>query len=61
LEPVRLHLKLTLGYAVTSSRPVLITGTAGFIGFHLSQRLLAEGRQVIGLDSMNEYYDVFLK
>jgi len=46
---------------VTSSRPVLITGTAGFIGFHLSQRLLAEGRQVIGLDSMNEYYDVSLK
>ena len=46
---------------MTSSRPVLITGTAGFIGFHLSQRLLAEGRQVIGLDSMNEYYDVSLK
>jgi UDP-glucuronate 4-epimerase len=46
---------------VTSSRPVLITGAAGFIGFHLSQRLLAEGWQVIGLDSMNEYYDVTLK
>ena len=46
---------------MTSSRPVLITGAAGFIGFHLCQRLLAEGRQVIGLDSMNEYYDVTLK
>ncbi|TPK71110.1 NAD-dependent epimerase [Mesorhizobium sp. B2-4-15] len=46
---------------MTSSRPVLITGAAGFIGFHLSQRLLAEGRQVVGLDSMNEYYDVALK
>ncbi|QKD05215.1 NAD-dependent epimerase [Mesorhizobium loti] len=46
---------------MTSSRPVLITGAAGFIGFHLSQRLLAEGRRVIGLDSMNEYYDVTLK
>ncbi|TPN13642.1 NAD-dependent epimerase [Mesorhizobium sp. B2-3-3] len=46
---------------MTSSRPVLITGAAGFIGFHLSQRLLAEGRQVVGLDSMNEYYDVTLK
>lgn len=43
---------------MTSSRPVLITGAAGFIGFHFSQRLLAEGRRVIGLDSMNEYYDV---
>ncbi|TPK89486.1 NAD-dependent epimerase [Mesorhizobium sp. B2-4-17] len=46
---------------MTSSRPVLITGAAGFIGFHLSQRLLAEGRQVVGLDSMNAYYDVTLK
>ncbi|ESY11777.1 NAD dependent epimerase/dehydratase [Mesorhizobium sp. LNJC386A00] len=40
---------------------MLITGAAGFIGFHLCLRLLAEGRQVIGLDSMNEYYDVSLK
>ncbi|MDX8434335.1 NAD-dependent epimerase [Mesorhizobium abyssinicae] len=46
---------------MTSSRPVLITGAAGFIGFHLCRRLLAEGREVIGLDSMNEYYDVTLK
>ncbi|RUX03830.1 NAD-dependent epimerase/dehydratase family protein, partial [Mesorhizobium sp. M2A.F.Ca.ET.037.01.1.1] len=40
---------------------MLITGAAGFIGFHLCHRLLAEGRQVVGLDSMNEYYDVALK
>ncbi|MER8920586.1 NAD-dependent epimerase [Mesorhizobium sp. M0802] len=46
---------------MTSSRPILITGAAGFIGFHLCLRLLAEGGQVIGLDSMNEYYDVSLK
>src|ERR1700759_2555765 len=46
---------------LTSSRPVLITGAAGFIGFHLCQRLLADGRTVVGLDSMNEYYDVNLK
>jgi UDP-glucuronate 4-epimerase len=39
----------------------LITGAAGFIGFHLCRRLLAEGRQVVGLDSMDEYYDVALK
>ncbi|RVD54837.1 NAD-dependent epimerase [Mesorhizobium sp. M2D.F.Ca.ET.185.01.1.1] len=46
---------------MTSSRPILITGAAGFIGFHLCHRLLADGWQVVGLDSMNEYYDVALK
>ncbi|WP_189407487.1 NAD-dependent epimerase [Mesorhizobium sp. M1A.F.Ca.ET.072.01.1.1] len=46
---------------MTSSRPILVTGAAGFIGFHLCQRLLSDGRQVVGLDSMNEYYDVNLK
>ncbi len=46
---------------MTSSRPILITGAAGFIGFHLCHRLLAEGWQVVGLDSMTEYYDVPLK
>lgn len=40
---------------------VLITGAAGFIGFHLSQRLLARGDEVVGIDSLNEYYDVNLK
>lgn len=39
----------------------LVTGTAGFIGFHLARRLLAEGRQVIGLDCVNDYYDTNLK
>jgi UDP-glucuronate 4-epimerase len=39
----------------------LITGTAGFIGFHLAKRLLAEGHEVIGLDNINGYYDVRLK
>lgn len=39
----------------------LVTGCAGFIGFHVSQRLLARGDEVIGLDSLNEYYDVNLK
>ena len=41
--------------------PVLVTGAAGFIGFHLSRRLLDEGRAVIGLDNLNDYYDVTLK
>jgi UDP-glucuronate 4-epimerase len=40
---------------------VLVTGAAGFIGYHLSQRLLARGDTVIGLDVVNAYYDVRLK
>ncbi|HEV2424047.1 MAG TPA: NAD-dependent epimerase [Terriglobia bacterium] len=40
---------------------VLVTGCAGFIGFHLTRRLLERGNEVVGLDSLNEYYDVNLK
>ena len=40
---------------------ILITGTAGFIGFHLAKRLIAEGNEVYGLDNINDYYDVRLK
>ncbi|WHQ77016.1 NAD-dependent epimerase [Pantoea sp. Lij88] len=39
----------------------LVTGAAGFIGFHVSQRLLAAGHQVVGIDNLNDYYDVNLK
>ncbi len=39
----------------------LVTGAAGFIGFHVSQRLLSAGHQVVGLDNLNNYYDVNLK
>ncbi|WP_298470684.1 GDP-mannose 4,6-dehydratase [uncultured Erythrobacter sp.] len=42
-------------------RTVLITGSAGFIGFHLAQLLLAEGFRVVGFDGMTDYYDVRLK
>ncbi len=40
---------------------ILITGAAGFIGFHLSHSLLSKGFQVVGIDNMNDYYDVKLK
>ncbi len=46
---------------MTSARTVLVTGAAGFIGFHLASRLLARGDIVIGLDNLNDYYDVALK
>ncbi|MDB5390896.1 MAG: uge [Planctomycetaceae bacterium] len=39
----------------------LVTGAAGFIGFHVCQRLLARGESVVGADSLNDYYDVSLK
>ena len=40
---------------------VVVTGAAGFIGFHVSKALLARGQRVIGIDNLNEYYDVRLK
>ena len=42
-------------------RKILVTGAAGFIGFHLSQRLLDAGDTVVGIDNLNDYYDVNLK
>ena len=45
----------------TTSRCLLLTGAAGFIGFHLARRMLAEGWRVIGVDSLNDYYEVTLK
>jgi UDP-glucuronate 4-epimerase len=40
---------------------ILITGAAGFIGFHVAERLLAQGHDVVGIDNLNDYYDVNLK
>jgi UDP-glucuronate 4-epimerase len=46
---------------VAPVNPVLITGAAGFIGFHVARRLLESGRPVVGLDNLNAYYDPKLK
>ena len=43
------------------SKKILVTGAAGFIGFHLSKRILDEGGEVIGFDNLNDYYEVSLK
>src|SRR5258708_6691603 len=40
---------------------VLVTGAAGFIGFHLCRRLLVDGNEIVGLDNLNQYYDPSLK
>ena len=40
---------------------ILVTGTAGFIGYHLAIKLLESGHEVVGLDNINDYYDINLK
>ena len=51
---------VTLGDSTTKMR-ILVTGAAGFIGFSLARRLMARGDSVIGIDCVNDYYDVSLK
>ena len=46
---------------IPSNKPILVTGAAGFIGFHTARRLLDEGHRVVGLDNLNPYYDPQLK
>ena len=46
---------------MTDTGSILVTGAAGFIGFHLAKRLLSEGHTVLGIDNLNDYYDVTLK
>ena len=45
---------------MNEKKVALVTGAAGFIGYHISKRLLDEGWRVIGLDCMSDYYDVSL-
>ena len=52
---------MTKQLSLDTDRPVLVTGAAGFIGFFLAERLLQAGIPVVGLDNMNDYYDVSLK
>ena len=47
--------------AFDKTSKVLITGAAGFIGFHLAKRLLSAGAAILGFDNLNDYYDVSLK
>ncbi|GLI34521.1 NAD-dependent epimerase [Desulforhabdus amnigena] len=46
---------------MNEKKPVLVTGSAGFIGYHLALRLLKDGHPVVGMDNLNDYYDVNLK
>jgi UDP-glucuronate 4-epimerase len=47
--------------AVVMDEPILVTGAAGFIGFHVTRRLLSQGRRVVGVDNQTPYYDLALK
>jgi UDP-glucuronate 4-epimerase len=62
LKTHRLHSLLTREITrQDQDATIIVTGAAGFIGFHVGQRLTQAARRVIGVDSVNDYYDVSLK
>jgi UDP-glucuronate 4-epimerase len=54
-------LKTVMGKKDLDYKKILVTGCAGFIGFHLCKRLVELGCEVVGIDNLNDYYDVNLK
>jgi len=54
------HRILTTDHGETDLK-ILVTGAAGFIGYHVSKRLCERGDDVLGIDNLNDYYDVSLK
>ena len=52
---------LDLPVVMHTAPTILVTGIAGFIGYHLAQRLLGQGARVVGIDNLNTYYDPALK
>src|SRR5262249_25483397 len=61
LTPRRELWSLAFGRSDAESMPILVTGAAGFIGYHVSAALLARGESVVGVDTVNDYYDTALK
>ena len=61
LDQLRVRAAAAAGKATRSKRVVLLTGAAGFVGFHTALQLHEEGDTVLGLDNFNHYYDIRLK
>ncbi|MBI4357511.1 MAG: NAD-dependent epimerase [Gammaproteobacteria bacterium] len=61
VEPENPHYKLNRGLAGRDVIRILVTGVAGFIGYHTAHRLLQLGKEVVGIDNLNPYYSVALK
>ena len=58
---MKLNCVRKVGNKNSANEVILVTGCAGFIGFHLANRLLSDNYWVVGLDNLNDYYDPALK